>query len=487
MSATQGTLYGRLPGVRAEVIGGGLANVQIGREQKLVVFGRGDPQAGTAAPNEPAQVQTRVDIARTFGSGTELTEGIQKALRNKGNIEYIYGVMPEEIDVSGEPIAGGSGVLENEPIVEDPAYLTVTNTITATEETPEFRYESPPTAPDESGVVAINPNTGEVEAGDTDDYEIDYAYLDWESALDAADTVLNHSEVGVYATLSDSVAVAELLETKLDGINDNPGIRREYKLAMGISGAQPNMTTADGEGGIDAGSYTDPIDSDSVFLAGPARVSDAGGRTLIGGIAGRMAGNELTNPLHGDTILGYGPLTQALTRNDEDLLRDANIIPVVDDYRDGEGGITVEGNSATSSATDWNRTFQNRRIADLVLLILHEIGEAARNNLMRDQQLEDIESNVIDQYERLARAGLIAGDPDGTEGGGSQGTNPAEEEDQQQPYFVDVVRIDQETIGIETGFSPTGVTTGVDETITIADVVGDLADAPGAGTEEVRI
>lgn len=479
MSATQGTFYGRLPGVRAQVVGGGLSNVQIGREQKLVIFGRGDAQTGTASPNTPTQIETRVDAGRIFGDGTELAEGIEKALRNKGNINFIYGVMPEENDVIAEPIGGGSGTLANAPIVEDEAHLTITNATAGGEEEVEWRYESPPTAPDESGVVAINPNTGEVEAGDIDDYEIDYAYLDWQSAIDSADTVLNHSEVGVYAALSDSSTVAEMLRVKLDGTSEEPGIRREYKLAIGLAGAEPNATNADGEGTIDVGNYSNSIDSDAVFLAGPVRRSGTRGRTIIGGIAGRMAGNELDNPLYGDTILGFGRLTQALSRSQEDVLRDGNIMPVVDDYRDGGGGISVEGHLSTSSATDWSRNFQNRRIADLVLLIQREIGEAARNHLMRDQQLDEIESQVTDQFERLARAGLIHGDPDGTGGGNSQGTTNQNDEETSQPYFVDAVRSDEQTIAIASGFAPVGVTTGVDERITIADTVGSLTESSG--------
>lgn len=483
MSASQGTYYGRLPGVRAQIVGGGLSNVQVGREQKLVIFGRGDPQSGTASPNEPTQIQTRVDSSRIFGQNTQLAEGIQKALQNKGNIDFIYGVMPEEQDVLAEPIAGGTGTLENAPLVEDKSFTTVTNTTAGGEEDIEWRHESPPTAPDESGVVAINPNTGEVEAGDTDDYEIDYAHLDWQTALNSADTVLNHSEVGIYAALSDSADVAQMLQTKASGTDDSPGIRREYKLAATISGAQPNATNADGEGIIDVGSYSDPIDDDAVFLAGPVRRSGTN-RTIIAGIAGRMAGNELDNPLYGDDVLGYGQLTQSLSRDEEAALREANIIPIVDDYRDGEGGISIEGHQSTSSASDWERNFQNRRIADLVLLIQREIGEAARDTLMRNQQLEEIAAQITDEFERLARAGLIHGDPDGTEGGNSQGTTSGNSqnqgEDTQQPYFVDVVRANETTIAIASGFSPVGVTTGVDQRITIADTVGGLTEEPAS-------
>lgn len=473
MSVNQGTTYGRLPGVRAQVIGGGLATTQIGREQKLVIFGRGDPQNGTAVVNDPTDIQTRVDASRKFGSGTELADGIEKALRNKGNMDFIYGVMPEEIDVQAEPISGGSGTLANAPIVEDMSFITVMNTTTASEVDVEFRYESPPTAPDTSGTVHINPLTGEFAASGTDDYEVDYPYLDWATALDSADQVLNHSEVGVYATLTDSANVAGLLSDKLSGPDaDTPGLRHEYKLAMGVVGAQPNATNADGEGTIDIGAYSTPIDDHSIFMPGPVRVSGTEGRTILGGIGGRFAGNELSNPIYGDSVLGYDRLTQAVTRNEEDTFREKNLIPVVDDYRDGGGGISLEGHMSTSTATDWERSFQNRRITDLMLLAQREIGTAARDNLMRDQQLSEIESQVTDVFRRFARAGLIRGNPEGdADDGGGTGTGGEESE---TPFFVDVTRADTNTIAIASGFSPVSVITGVDETITVADTIGTV-------------
>lgn len=484
--ATSDTTYGQFPGVRITVTGGGISNARIGREQKLVLFGRGDTVEGEADPNDPVQIRSRVDATDQFGSGTRLTDGIEKALENKGNHNYIYGVAYEEFTVSAESITGGSGTLENAPIVEDAGTITAQDITESEEASVEFRYESPPSTPNDGPTVFINPLTGEIEADDGSDYEIDYAYGDWESALDAADPVLNHAEVGVYAPLSDSSHVADRLAAKLSGepdVEDDNGLRGEYKLAMGVMGAQPTYTTDDGDAAIDVSEYGDSIDNDAVFLAAPVRRSgDNSHLTIIGGLGGLFAGNALENPIYGDPVHGYGPLSQELSRDEQASMRtDHQVIPVVDDYRDGAEGITIQGHLSTSTATDWDRTYQNRRLTDLVILMQRRIGESARDNLMRDQQLRTIENKIITGFERLARAGLIHGSPDGEDRriqeGLLEGLGEEESSEDATPYFAEAVRSDTNTIAVSSGFVPVGVTTAVDGQITVSDAV----DAFGPG------
>lgn len=504
----QDTQYGYSPGVRTIVGPGGIASTQIGRAQKIVLFGRGDPSDGDASTNTPTQIQTVGDPASLFGRGSELAEEIEKALRNKGSREWLYGVMPDENTVQGEPLADGN-TTENVPIIEDPDLINVTDISSGNspvEQTVEFNFDDPPTAPGGSDTVVIKPQTGEFASGDDTDYEIDYAYLDWEAALDSADQVLNHSEVGVYAPLSDSVAVAELLDNKLTP-EENAGLRREYKLAVGVVGAQPNTTTDDNEGAIAPEEYADPIDSKAIFMPGPVRREGTNGRTIIGGVAGIMAGNELQNPIYGDEIRGYSRLTQALTRDEQQALRDNQIIPVVDDYRDADDhGISLEGNLATTSITDdFEWSYQNRRVIDLIILAQHEIARSARDQLMTDSLLGEIESNITDVFDDFARAGLIRGNPDGqttgtgasaggigsigtgTGGGGDGNGNGNGGDggggDDQQSYFVDATRTDVGQISVASGFSPIPVLKDVVNEIRVTDTLDQLGTG-GETTEQ---
>lgn len=490
MSVSTDTEYGHSPGVRAIVGPGGVASTQIGRAQKLVVFARGDPSAGSANTNTPRRIQTVSDPAELFGQDSQLAEGLQKALRNKGNREWMYGVMPQENSVQGEPITDGNS-LENAPIIEDPSLVTVrdiTDSTSPVTQTVEFRYGDPPSAPSGGETVAIKPQTGEFVSGDDASYEIDYSFLDWDAALDAADQVLNHSEVGIYCVDSTSENVAELLEAKLTPSGDETGLRREYKLASGVIGAQPNLTTEEGEPGIDAEQYSDAIDSKAVFMpAGVTRTGTAG-RTILAGIAGTMAGNELQNPVYGDEIRGYGRLTQAFNHTEANTLRDNQLMPVVDDYRDADDrGITVEGNLSTSSQTeDFRWSFQARRVIDLIILAQHEIGRGARDNLITEDLMSEIETNVRNVFDNFASANLIRGNPDGNTTGsgasggtiGSLGTTSEDNEDVQY-YFVEATRTDTGKISVSSGFSPTPVLTDI-----VMDIrVTDTLDQAGAGGE----
>lgn len=490
--STNQAQYGRLPGVRIDVNGGSISNTQIGREQKLVLFGRGDTDSGTADPNEYYQIRSRVQASDYFGNGSQLADGIENALNNKGNFNFIYGVAAEETDVSAESVSGDGGNLTNYPIVEDTSLITVVDTGDSSSTTldVEFGFESPLPTPSSTDTAIINPLNGDVEADDSNELEVDYTHLDWQGALDAADQVLNHAEVGIYCALSDAEQVAVDLSHKLSGDPSNEqdrGLRGEYKLAMGLAGAEPNATNDNGEPVINPDSYSDALDDDALFLAGPVRLAgDMSHRTVLSGIAGRFAGNALTNPLYGDRVSGFGQMSQALSRSEREGLRGRQVMPVVDDYRDGEN-ITVEGHHSTSTATDWDRTFQNRRITDLVILMQRRVAEAARDNLMRDQQLDQIEAQIVNGFEELATEGLIYGAPEGQNQGQdgllSNIGQESQSSDTETPYFATAIRSDVNTISVSSGFSPVGVTTGVDGSITVADRVDSL-NIPDSGSSD---
>ena len=461
--------YGDLPGVQATVRGGGIVDVTVGYAQKIVIFGRGDPVDGTASYNTVESVQTPADADTLFGEGSRLADGLRGALANEANREFLYGVMPTETTVSAEPVTGGSGTLLNAPIVEDLSTVSVTATVDGTTMTPAFVHESPPPAPTDAGVVNINPLTGETTSSGTADYEVDYAFLDWQSALDSADTVLRHNEVGVYATLSDSEIVAQALSDKLDEL------RPTYKLLRGVSGAQPNATNAAGEPIIDTAAYTDTLDDDALFLAGPVRLDNTTDtRTVIGGIAGVMGGNDITDPIYGDTIAHYGSLIQTITPAEEGEvaedetpgtgLRGKQVMPVRDDGSDGGSGLTLEDSLSTSTLTDWTRDYHNRRVVDQILITAREIGETLRGRRLRDPILENTEQEIVDVLAEYATDGLIAqNSTPGTETGTASPTTVGDEED--QTYTATITRTGTDEVSIGIYFAPIGVGKRIKETI----------------------
>ena len=470
--------YGDLPGVQANVSGGRLYSVQIGNEQKVILFGRGDPVDGEASYDSAEPVQNVTDATTLFGQDTRLADGLAGAIDNGANRNYLYGVMPTETTVSAEPIDGGTGTLANAPIVEDLDTITVTNTTAGTTATPQFHYASPPATPD-AGTVNINPNTGEVAANGADSYAFDYAFLDWAAALDAADTTVRKNETAVYGTLSDSETVAQTLSDKLDEL------RPTYKLIRGVSGAQPNAVNAAGEPIIDAATYTDAVDDDALFLAGPVRLERSGDpRTVVGGIAGLFGGNEMSNPIYGDALGEYGPLIQTITPAEEGHLPDPTendpgsglrgeyVMPVRDDARDGGGGLTLEDSHSTSSLTDWVRDYHRRRVVDQVLITANEIGETLRGRRFTrngdDGMVEDTEQTIVDALADLADQGHIVPDSSAQAAGAtntSPGGNP-EQAEQMYGANAEVTGTDEISIGIY--FRPVDVAKDIIEDINVS-------------------
>lgn len=479
--------YGDTPGVVANVSGGRLYNVQAGYSQKVVLFGRGDPVDGDASYNTVESIQTAPEATTTFGEGTRLADGLSGAIGNGADRDYLYGVMPTETTVSAEPIDGGSGTLANAPIVEDLDTITVTNTTAGATETAQFHHASPPATPSDTGVVNINPNTGEVSSGGTDSYEVDYAYLDWQGALDAADTTVKKNETAVYGVLSDSEVVAQALADKLDEL------RPTYKLIRGVVGAQPNAVNDDGQAYLDPENYTDAVDNDALFMAGPVRLDREGSvRTVLGGIAGIMGGNELANAIYGDVISDYGALIQQISPDQEGERPDPEegtpgsgllgerVMPVRDDATDGGGGLTLEDSHSTSTLTDWVRDYHRRRVVDQVLITANEIGETLRGRTLargNDGVIENAEQNVVDALADYADQGIIqpnTGASSASPGTTSTTTTAGEEE---QRYGANARLSDTDEVTIDIYFRPVDVAKDIVENINVSQSPGTTASS----------
>lgn len=283
------TTYGDFPGVKVTTAGGAITGVAIGREQKLVLVGNGDPATGSASVNEATQIQTRLDADRKFGDGSEIAEQMKDALANGANINFLYGVMWSELTTT-ESFTSTSFTLTEAPIIEDKSEITITNNGAGNDPSVVFKYDSPPTNDAEADTAYINPITGEVEieSGDAD-FDVEYSYPDIESARAEAETVIGDEETGVIAQLVESESEA----TNLSGSVNT--LRGEYKLAMGLQAAQPNANQSDAESpDYDTGAYTDSIDNDALFLHAPAR-KDESKTTVTGAVGGLMAGQSLTS------------------------------------------------------------------------------------------------------------------------------------------------------------------------------------------------
>lgn len=423
------TTYGNSNRISVTVEGGGIGSVTSDSEQQVVLFAAGDPTSGSVQTNDPTQVSGPGQLESTFGADTEMVEAFRGAAANGVAYANLYGVVPSTQSVTGEQIAGGSGTLGNTPIIEDAATITVTNATAGQEETPVWQYGTPDASSLAADEVAINPFTGEVAAGDADDYEIDYKYHDWQSAFDAATGVIQEQEEGLWYVCSEAESVVSDARATADPLRTS-----QWKMVRVAGDAQPNATADDGAAQIDAGTYSDTLDADALFVTGPVR-TDTG--AVSGAVAGVLGGASITDPVLGDALTGVDALTQTLTVPEQEDLEDAGVIPLAN-----SGAVTLESNVSTSTESDWQRTYFSRRLADRLLLTARAVARAVRGRLNNDNTETITEERVADEIVDLVDQGVLEPDTEA-----------------EQNWFVDVSEdaTNARKLNVAFGFTPVGV------------------------------
>jgi hypothetical protein len=442
------TTYGDFPGVRVQTAGGAITGVAVGREQKLVLIGDGDPSNGSASTNEPVGINSRIDADNKFGSGTELANNIRDALNNGARRSLLSGVMVDETTVTEEDITDGGdatdsstgSTIDDAPIVEDTSVITVEDD-TDTVLDVEFRYGQ--TAADLStpgaDTIYINPITGAWKADESDNYDITYDYPDYSSALDAAKTDINEEETGIIAPIFESEDVASELSTAVNELRPN------YKMAVGLHALEPNQTNTDNEASYDTSEVTHGLDNDAVFLYAPAR-KDGDDELITGALGGIMAGNELNDSIYYDEIEINADLNQRLSGTEESDLEDERVMAIRQSQSGGT--IRVARNLSTSTSDDWERDYWRRRIVDQVILLAKTIGDSILGDINDVNTRDTVESSIRSELKGLADDRLI-------EAGGQGG------------YFVDVYEVNDDTVGIDLGITPRGIAKNVEVSITI--------------------
>lgn len=486
------TTYGSFPGVKVSVAGGGITSVAVGGEEILVLFGEAnyqtdDPVFDTKSDGDvdglepgldgsvetPESINARRQADALFGEGSELADGMRKALSNGANVNFLHGVAPQRVNVIDEIKTTQSGTLDNAPIWEEDVLdesnieaIVVEDNETTDELTVEYTYSSP-SAPSDSDTIRINPLTGEFAAdappdGTTTEYSFDYKYLDWTAAFEASavNNVMNEDDTATFVALSQSDDVSSDLSGTVSDLRT-----QEYKLVTAISGALPNANeeVLDSNGDYlrrdaryDTANFTSgSVDKDYYFKLAPVRLEDST-NTILGGVGGLFAGNPINDPIYNEALSGYDTLEQTLTKSEANDLRqgpgassgpDVRVIPVRQ-----SGSIRVKDNLSTSTATDWERDFWRRRIADRVILIAKQIGDSIIGRINDEQTRNAAERFIESELRALVADRLLRPNEDG-----------------EQQWFVDVYEdsTNSNQVNIDVGFTPYGIVKRVDETITI--------------------
>jgi hypothetical protein len=444
------TTFGDFPGVQVTTAGGAITGVAVGRENKLIVVGIDDDGGGSASINEPTQVAapTTQNFDSTFGSGSELSTALQDASGNGANNDFLYGVVAEQIGVTDENHTNTSFTVDNAPILEEISSLTITDVSAGTDLTVEFRYDSPPSTPSSTDTAFVNPHTGEVEINSSNsDFDVDYTYIDWSAALDAAETVIDQGETAVIAALTEAESVATTLSQNVNAL------RSDYKMALGVTAAQPNANATGSEpildqndAKVDASAYTDSIDNDAYFLHAPARKEDSV-YTVTGALAGIIAGNALDDSIYTDN-LSTSNLDQRLSSSEASDLRDEQVIPIRQPK--SGGSIEVSGNISTSTETDYDRELFTRRIVDQVILIARSVGRSVIGQINDQNTRDTAENQIRSELRGLAQDRLI---------------QPSTESEEN--WQVTVYEVDADTIGVDITITPYGIAKEFDVSLTI--------------------
>lgn len=428
--------FGSFPGVRISTTGGAVAGAEIGRTQKDIIVARGD-YVGSAEAGEMYQINSRSDADDLFGPDSQLTEQYRLARGAGANPAFIYGVQPEMTEHTETFSANSTGTLSNVPIVPDTEMVVATDEVDSNTLSVEFYYDDSVPAPSNSDVVHINPATGDWALASSTDLELIYETGDYSAAIAAADTEVNEDEFAHITLVSHfDDHVADLTSTVTS-------MRSKYKMVTGSAGIEPNATGSDGYPMIDTGSYSDAVDQDSIFLFGPTTSAD--GTSLLGALGGKIAGNALDEPIYDNPINGFTGMAQSLSKAEANELRDVQVIPIRD-----QGTISIADNRSTSTATDWERDLFRRRIVDLVILTAKVVGENIIGFINDPETRSDAQQAISDELEQIADDGLIKPNLQGE-------TN----------FFVEVSKVDADTVGIDLGIAPYGLVKRVEVTLTV--------------------
>lgn len=420
--------YGHIPGVQITTSTGDVTSVVIGRDQYLTLVGVGAPDA-SADPNEVYDVRDQREVEDLFGEESDLARAYELARDNGLDREYAKVMRAEVTETSEE---GDSGVLDDAPIVPDTSRITVEDATEGDEYDIVFTYGDELEAPEEENEIVINPNSGDYDAnGSTVD--ITYESPDWESALDEVEFEFYEGEFGVISPLTNAQSVVDKLTDLIDRM------RQDIKMMLGAVPAEPTGLNDDAVPVLDTGEVEQGYDDDTLFMFGPTAETDSApngplyGIEAMPAVAGKMAGNDNTEPIYDDRIFGLEGIDQMLTRADVSDLRAEYIIPVRE-----TADIRIEDNHSTYDQYEnegWERDYFRRRVVDLVIATSYMVARAHIGSVLDDGTVEDVDDALDEQLYEFRQDGLL-------QPGGQQ---------------IEVYRTDDRTIGADITITPYGV------------------------------
>lgn len=426
MAETYGTTT--IPSDSVTVRSGGTVSIGAAFETTLGLVGGMDTANGNATTGDVITVESTSDAEQQFGENSELAKNVAAAYANGAGTIYAVGVA--ETQTTETFSTSSSGTLGNTPVfdpnVQPEHEITATDTVEAAEMTVSIVYGSP-SQPADANTINLNPVTGEWSADESSDYDIDYAYGDYGSAI----TDVVKKVPRIVSVLTESTTVANSLLSELNTYDT------DFDFMHGIVGAPPESS---------ASSYTDSVDDRRLSIVAPSRAwldeAETDQARTAGAVGGRASGKALGDSLTYETLLGFASLNTQYTNSELGTLIDNQVMPLRQ-----SGGISIVKDMTTSTDVRFERLYASE-IIDEATEISHGISQQFVGDANTENNRTLLRESHTTSYNELREDGLL------------------------EDFIVSVSKgANDFEVDVDIGLDVIGIIDTVDVTITVGDVV----------------
>jgi hypothetical protein len=363
MSETYGTIQ-----YESTVKSGGLSAVSAAFESTAAIVGGMNTSEGSATEGEAQTLTNSNNVDTLFGDESELAKQVRAAFAN--GVQTVYAVPLSETTATDSVAGSASGVLDHVPAVDPNVHpehdITATDTVAASSVTVNIVYDEGTdiATPTEADTINLNPVTGEWEADESSDYDIEYTYGDFQTAVETA-TSLVPRIVGI-CTANTSVANDYLTEANT--------LDTDFDFMHGLVGAMPDT---------EASAYDDAFDDRRLSVVASSRGYLDAAETeevwTVGAVAGRQAAKALGDSTTYEDIQGLSSLRTSYLNSEVQTLVDNQVLPLKQ-----SGGIKLIKDMTTSTDPQFERIYASEIVDEAT-----EISRRISENFISDKNTED--------------------------------------------------------------------------------------------------
>lgn len=346
----------------------------------------GGYNASTAASEVTAGEATEISDATTaedtFGD-SEIATAASAIAAN--DVDAIHGVPVDETQTTetfGSSTSTSTGTLGNTPVFDANVHpehtITVTDVTEGTECDVSYVYGSTPTQPSTSNAARVNPITGEWAADASSEYEFQYTYGDYQTAIETA-CRLDDVRYVIVGTEADSVK--STLVTELGNV------ATDFDFKRGVVGATPEIQSGN------IASYTPSQNDWRLVEVAPARATGAdGGVRTAAAVGGFLASQPIGPDGSGlfDEVAGLESLNTSYRSSD---VKNFGQVTALTQN-------AVVGVAETTSETEQFQPIYATEIIDAVSLGLFETARDYAGGAQDPGDLEALLSTTCQRYAR---------------------------------------------------------------------------------------